>query len=82
MSGTDCRAMFSRLSEFLDGELRDEVCGEIRAHMDGCEPCRALLASVRGTIDLGRTRPARPIPEEVRKELRALTESFSRVLDQ
>lgn len=70
----DCRAMFSHLSEFVDGELAEELCREIRAHMADCQRCVAVLESLRATIDLCRSLPSPTPPEEVRRAVRALLE--------
>src|SRR4051812_15826462 len=42
--------------DFLDGKLDADRGGAVHRHVDGCEPCRALLASLapsinRSTID-------------------------------
>jgi anti-sigma factor RsiW len=68
----ECREMFARLSEYLDGELTDELCAEIRAHMGDCVPCQAFSRSLRNAVDLCRRLPATPLPEDVKRELAAL----------
>lgn len=70
----DCKEMFARLSEFLDGELTEELCQEIQTHMEGCEPCQAFSRTLQRTVDLCRQLPSKPFPEEIRQKLRALIE--------
>lgn len=36
----DCRELLAKLYAFLDGELDDGLCGDLRAHLEGCDPCR------------------------------------------
>ena len=68
----DCKEMFARLSDFLDGELTAALCEEIRAHMDGCEPCQAFTRTLRDTVELCRQLPSTPLPADVKRELWAL----------
>ncbi len=66
-----CRELFERLSEYVDGELSEEICQEIRKHMDGCDPCVNFAKTLKKTADLCRRLPSQPIPPEVASELRA-----------
>ena len=45
-----CKEMFAELSNYLDDELDDSLCEELEKHMDGCEPCKAFLASLEESI--------------------------------
>jgi anti-sigma factor RsiW len=67
-----CRELFERLSEYVDGELSQEICTEIRNHMDGCDPCVNFARTLKKTADLCRRLPSRPIPPEVAADLRAV----------
>jgi RNA polymerase sigma-70 factor (ECF subfamily) len=53
-----CRAMFAELSNYLDEELDDSFCQELEQHLDGCEPCKAFLATLAATIEQCRSFPA------------------------
>jgi anti-sigma factor RsiW len=66
-----CRELFERLSEYVDGELSQELCQEIRRHMDCCEPCVNFANTLKTTADLCHRLPSRPIPPEVAADLRA-----------
>lgn len=72
----DCRGLFARLSEYLDGELPGPLCEEIRVHLDGCRSCERFCETLRRTVDLCRRLPPVPLPAEVRRELRALLGRF------
>ena len=52
-----CKEMFAELSSYLDDELDDSLCEELEKHMDGCEPCKAFLASLEKSIEQCRTAP-------------------------
>jgi RNA polymerase sigma-70 factor, ECF subfamily len=45
-----CKEMFAELSNYLDEELDDALCLELEKHMNGCEPCKAFLASLEQAI--------------------------------
>lgn len=53
-----CKAMFAELSNYLDEQLDDSMCEELERHIDGCEPCKAFLASLEATIEQVRRLPA------------------------
>jgi anti-sigma factor (TIGR02949 family) len=71
-----CRELFERLSEYVDGELTQEVCAEIRNHMDGCDPCVNFANTLKTTADLCRRLPSKPIPPEVAADLRAFLSDY------
>jgi anti-sigma factor (TIGR02949 family) len=68
----NCRELFERLSEFVDGELSQEICEEIRKHMEGCDPCVNFAKTLKTTADLCRRMPSQPIPPAVALELQVL----------
>lgn len=35
----DCSQILDRLYEYIDNELADADCGDIRTHLDECAPC-------------------------------------------
>jgi anti-sigma factor (TIGR02949 family) len=69
MSGEGCREMFSRLSEYLDGELPEDLCERIEGHMEGCAPCKDFLASLEQTIKLIGSSDALRLPDDLRQAL-------------
>ena len=36
---TDCREVIEKVYLYLDGEMQDEDCIDIREHLDECSPC-------------------------------------------
>jgi anti-sigma factor RsiW len=70
-AGGECRELFARLSEYLDGELDPGTCASITAHLGGCSPCEAFLESLRRTVAWLERSPAPRLPEEMRVEILA-----------
>jgi RNA polymerase sigma-70 factor (ECF subfamily) len=68
-----CKAMFAELSNYLDEELDDSLCGELERHLEGCGPCKAFLASLEATIEncrrLPNQVPDRATASKLRKQL-------------
>jgi RNA polymerase sigma-70 factor, ECF subfamily len=69
----ECRAMFAALSDYLDDELPDHLCEQLRQHMGSCEPCLAFLETLRDAVARVHTlTPGKPDPTlaaEVRDKL-------------
>ena len=53
-----CKAMFAELSDYLDGKLDDPLRQELKRHLKACQPCQALLASLKATVEQCRRSPA------------------------
>jgi anti-sigma factor (TIGR02949 family) len=66
----ECRYLLSSLSDFIDGDLGQELCDEIELHMESCENCRIVVDTLRKTISLYQTTstPAN-VPTDVRQRL-------------
>jgi len=65
-----CRELFARLSEYLDGELDPGICDETDRHLENCSPCQEFLESLRRTVAILNRLPGEPIPAEMRHEMR------------
>jgi anti-sigma factor (TIGR02949 family) len=68
---SNCDGLLQSLSDYLDGELSEEMCREILEHLETCGNCRAVLNTTRRTIDLVRLEPEAPalLPADVRARL-------------
>ena len=53
-----CKDLFAQLSNYLDEKMDDSLCEQLEEHLDGCEPCKAFLASLENTIELLRATPS------------------------
>ena len=70
-SKAQCLKIFRRLSLYLDGELPDNACEEIRKHLHGCDNCEVFLASFKRTVTLCRKYLAKPLSPTSKCAIRA-----------
>jgi anti-sigma factor (TIGR02949 family) len=68
---SNCDSLLQSLSELLDGTLSDEMCAEIKQHLESCDNCRAVFNTTRRTIDLVRMPPegSTALPADIRERL-------------
>lgn len=52
-----CKAKFAELSDYLDDQLDDLLREKLERHLKGCQPCQALLASLKRTVEQCRRSP-------------------------
>ena len=64
-----CKAIFERLSEYLDEELDPELCANVEQHMDGCTPCQKYFESLRRTVTALHDVESPRIPDELRRQV-------------
>jgi anti-sigma factor RsiW len=65
-----CRELLASLSDYVSGELQQELCAEIERHMEGCENCRIVVDTLKKTIFLyHETAGQAATPEPVRRRL-------------
>jgi RNA polymerase sigma-70 factor, ECF subfamily len=65
-----CKAMFAELSNYLDEQLDDSLCEELERHLNGCEPCKVFLSSLKATVEQCRRSPTERPDREKATELR------------
>ena len=70
-SNPTCEEILAVLSEYIDGELPEDLCEAIQAHNGNCPPCQAFVETFTKTIELVRKQPAEPLPPAVKAELAA-----------
>jgi anti-sigma factor RsiW len=76
----ECKEIFARLSEYLDLELPEGDCEEIRRHIQGCGPCVTFVESLEKSVELCRgfaaSQELGPLPEGAREQLRVAYEEM------
>jgi RNA polymerase sigma-70 factor, ECF subfamily len=76
-----CKALFAQLSDYLDEQLDDSLCDELGRHLDGCEPCKAFLASLERSIQQCRMAPNEsPDPRVAAKLRRDLVSEYQSLM--
>jgi anti-sigma factor RsiW len=66
-----CQDAIALLLEYLEATLDDEVVRQLEAHLEGCEPCRAYLATYRRTVGAVGEAARVEMPLEMRRHLAA-----------
>ena len=67
---TECRQLMGSLSDYIDGELNDELCQELQRHMAGCENCRVVFDTMTKTLYLYQaSSQENEVPADVRGRL-------------
>ena len=62
-----CRELAGRLSEYLDGELDEDLVRDVHEHFHACQRCEEFLESLERVRRLGAVVPA-PVPSPERRE--------------
>ncbi|MGA2488571.1 MAG: zf-HC2 domain-containing protein [Anaerolineales bacterium] len=47
-----CKSLLGFLSDYVDGELSEELCREIENHAAECQNCRVVVDTLRKTVSL------------------------------
>jgi anti-sigma factor RsiW len=71
-----CRALFEKLSEYIDNELDAANCDAIEAHLQHCPPCQSCLATLQQTVALCRELKTAAMPEAASQRLRTMIEKL------
>jgi len=67
----ECRRDFERISEYLDGELSEDLCRQIEDHLRRCPQCRECVDSLRKSIELCKKAVYEEMGRDARERLRA-----------
>ncbi len=65
----ECGRMLSALSDYIDGELEQELCAQIEAHMADCPDCKLMVDTLRKTLVLYRQQGQVEVPLDVKQRL-------------
>jgi predicted anti-sigma-YlaC factor YlaD len=63
--------MLTFLSDFVDGELNQELCLQIETHLSQCPDCSIVVDTLKKTIYLYQksSKDSEHVPDEVRERL-------------
>jgi len=76
MTDVRCKKIFALLSAYLDGELPEHGCRELKRHLQGCKPCLAYLESLKATIRACRKCQVGKVPRPSPRVRAALMNAF------
>ena len=66
----DCRKLLGSISEYVDGELSEELCSALEHHLEDCEDCRIVVDTMKKTVYLYHaTAENVNIPSDIRQRL-------------
>ncbi len=78
-SHESCKELFSKLSDYIDGELHEVDIKTIKHHLEGCKCCEACFATLKQTIAIFSHEGDKPVPERFKLQLSQLAEKLSSV---
>ncbi len=65
-----CHQLLGSLSEYLDGELDDELCSVLEKHLENCTDCQIVVDTLRKTIYLYHASASEEqLPADIRQRL-------------
>ncbi len=65
----NCKEVRGRMSDFLDADILERLCEELKAHLAECENCRVEVNTLQRTIELSHRIPSREVPGGVEERL-------------
>ena len=65
-----CLDILRQLSAYIDDELPEDICAELRRHVGACPHCEVFMASLRETVTLCRHHEPPPLSAHDRAQLR------------
>jgi anti-sigma factor (TIGR02949 family) len=66
----NCHQLLGSLSEYVDGELDEELCFALEQHLADCDDCRIVVDTLRKTVYLYRTKAqTETLPGDIRERL-------------
>lgn len=64
-----CEWYLKNLSDYVDGELSEELCRDLEAHLAMCGNCTIVVNTLTRTVTLYRQLPQEEMPDEVKSRL-------------
>ncbi len=65
----NCKDVMKEISDYLDGELAEDVRQQLRGHLKKCHDCQVIVDTTRRTIELYCDGELFPLPDAVRDRL-------------
>ncbi len=68
----NCKDYIGELNDFLDGDLDEDLCEEIKRHIGECKNCRIMVDSLKMTVKLCREGKPEDLPTALNEKLNNL----------
>lgn len=65
----DCKPFVEKLCDSLGEDVDSPLCLELKEHLANCPDCSLQVNTIKRTVEIYRSLPARLIPGEVRQRL-------------
>lgn len=67
----NCSRLLGSLSDYIDGDLKAEICAQIEEHIKECDNCRIVVNTLQKTVELYETssNETAMLPEAIRERL-------------
>jgi predicted anti-sigma-YlaC factor YlaD len=72
----NCRDVIELLADYLEMTVTSEVRARLEAHLAGCGPCQAYLATYRRTRDVAAAAERDALPPRMPPEMKAHLRAF------
>jgi anti-sigma factor RsiW len=64
-----CEELLAALNAYIDGEIDPQLCEELSRHLEGCDPCKVVVDTIRKTVTIYKGETEYEIPAQVHARL-------------
>ncbi|ASV76031.1 hypothetical protein THTE_3429 [Thermogutta terrifontis] len=64
-----CQDLLAALNAYIDGEIDPQLCEMLQRHLEGCNPCRVVVDTLRQTVTLYKGEEPYELPPELHERL-------------
>lgn len=66
-----CQSFLDELSDYIDGELPQDLRVSLEAHLAKCPNCWVVFDETKKTVEIFQDNPCHPLPDDVKDRLMA-----------
>lgn len=67
-----CHDLIKQLSAYADGELDENLCTDLKRHLEGCADCRLMLDHITMTVRLCREGKCQELPPALQRRFETI----------
>ncbi|GIX01533.1 MAG: hypothetical protein KatS3mg112_0470 [Thermogutta sp.] len=64
-----CQELLAALNAYIDGEIDPQLCEMLQRHLEGCNPCRVVVDTLKQTVTLYKGEEPYELPPELHERL-------------